>query len=211
MKLTIFGATGRTGKHLVKQALAAGHVVTAYVRNPARLTLRHENLRVVQGELTDAQKVAEAIAGAEAVISVLGATRSGPAIFLATAAENIVAGMQQHGVRRLVFATGAGVRAPEDVPVGIHKWIGGLMRLVARDVLEDSARAVEIVKASGLDWVIARTPMLRDGPYNGQYRVGFVGKQIGRTLTRGNFAHFLLQQAVEPAWLHRMPALSDQE
>ena len=72
MKLTIFGATGRTGRYLVEQALDAGHNVTAYVRNPAKLRYKHENLHVVQGEITEVGKVAEAIAGTDAVISALG-------------------------------------------------------------------------------------------------------------------------------------------
>ncbi|HLF88268.1 MAG TPA: NAD(P)H-binding protein [Anaerolineales bacterium] len=72
MKLTIFGATGRTGRYLVEQALDAGHNVTAYVRNPAKLRYKHENLHVVQGEITEVGKVVEAIAGADAVISALG-------------------------------------------------------------------------------------------------------------------------------------------
>jgi putative NADH-flavin reductase len=189
--------------------LDAGHQVTAYVRNPKKITPQRENLDVLVGEITDAAKVAEVIAGADAVISVLGAVRGGSKDLMKIAAKNIVAGMKQKKVNRLLFATGAGVRAPEDVPVGMHKLIGGLMRLVARDVLEESLRGTEIVKTSGLDWTIVRGPMLQDAPYNGNYRVGFVGKEMGRTLARGNFAHFLLEQVDKKTWVGKMPALCD--
>ena len=69
MKLTIFGATGRTGQHLVKQAIAAGHDVTVLARNPAKLALQDPRLTVVRGEVKDAVQVARAVSGAQAVIS----------------------------------------------------------------------------------------------------------------------------------------------
>jgi putative NADH-flavin reductase len=53
MKLSIFGATGGTGKQLVEQALVAGNEVVAYVRNPSKLNMKHEHLTIVQGELSD--------------------------------------------------------------------------------------------------------------------------------------------------------------
>ena len=71
MKLTILGASGRTGTHLVEQALAAGHDVVALIRNPAKLTLRHERLRITQGELTDEVAVEAAVRGADAVLAAL--------------------------------------------------------------------------------------------------------------------------------------------
>jgi len=210
MKLTIFGATGRTGKYLVEQALEARYQVTALVRNPAKLTVQHTNLRVIEGDVTDAGKVSDAIEDADAVISALGPVRGGPKDLMATAAKHMVAGMKQHGVKRIVYSSGAGVRAPEDVPVGMHKVISGIMRFVARDVLEDSARGIEIVQNSELDWTVVRGPMLQDAPYDGKYWVGFVGKEMGRTLARGNFAHFMLKQVEDRTWVGKMPTLSDQ-
>jgi putative NADH-flavin reductase len=208
MKLTILGATGRTGKILLAQALSAGHAVAAYTRSPAKLA-PHPNLRIAQGEIADAAKMAEAIAGADAVISVIGAARGGEPLKLAPVAACLVAGMQAHGVRRLVFATGAGVRAPQDAPAGIHKLVGGLLRLMAREVLEDAVRAAQAVQSSGLDWVIVRAPMLRDGAYTGDYRVGFVRAKTGSSVSRGNFADFILKQVTGDEWLGKMPVVSD--
>jgi putative NADH-flavin reductase len=71
MKLTIFGASGRTGTRLTEQALAAGHDVVAVMRNPAKLTLRHERLRIAHGDLTDAAAVEDAVRGADAVLAAL--------------------------------------------------------------------------------------------------------------------------------------------
>src|SRR5260370_27523099 len=72
MNLLILGATGRTGRLVVEQALAAGHAVTALVRSPEKLTIRNSNLRVVAGRATDPEAVARALASADAVLSTLG-------------------------------------------------------------------------------------------------------------------------------------------
>ena len=75
MKIVVFGASGGTGVQIVQQALAAGYNVTAFVRTPARLTVQHPRLTVFQGDVLDADQVARAIQGQEAVISALGPSR----------------------------------------------------------------------------------------------------------------------------------------
>src|SRR5688572_18093218 len=108
MKIVVFGASGQTGRLLVEQALAAGHEVTALVRDPSKLAVRHERLRVLQGDVQDAGAVAGAVAGQDAVLSALGP--AGPAFTSMTlGARHILAAIEQHGVRRLVTLTGAGV------------------------------------------------------------------------------------------------------
>ncbi len=72
MKLLIFGATGGTGRQLVDQALAQGHEVTAFARNPENVTAKHDHLKVVQGNVMDATSVETAVAGHDAVLSALG-------------------------------------------------------------------------------------------------------------------------------------------
>lgn len=209
MKLTLFGATGRTGIPLVEQALAAGHDVVAYVRTPSKLTMDSPHLTVVQGETQEAHKVAEAIAGSDAVISALGPVKGGAKDVMATSASNIVAGMKAGGVQRLVYATGAGVEDPHDKPALMHKIIGIALKTLNPDVLADSAAGVKTVRDSGLDWTVARGPMLTDGAHTGKYRVGYVNSEMGRQLSRANFADYMLKAAVEGQNIREMPAISD--
>lgn len=76
MKVTILGSTGGTGKELIKQALAAGHEVTVYVRNPDKLSVPNAQLKIIQGTLDEPNKINEAISGADVVLSALGPTRN---------------------------------------------------------------------------------------------------------------------------------------
>lgn len=75
MKIIVFGASGGTGIEIVKQALEAGHLVTAFARNPAKLSIQHLNLTVFQGNVMEAAAVEKAVAGQDAVISALGTAR----------------------------------------------------------------------------------------------------------------------------------------
>jgi hypothetical protein len=144
MKVVIFGAAGQTGKHLVRQALDAGHSVTAFVRDPAKLGVTHTNLRIVQGTSTDAAAVERAVEGQDAVISALGQVKPFQPGLMVQTATNIVNAMKKHGVKRLVYLTGAGVTTPKDPPSFAARVIVPLMKVVAGPMLEDSAAGVRL-------------------------------------------------------------------
>ncbi len=209
MRLVIFGATGRTGIPLIQQALAAGHEVVAFARTPSKIPVQHERLTSIQGEIQDAAKVAEAIKGADAVLNVLGPNKTSGKAMLATAAQNIVAAMQQHRVQRLVSLTGAGIRDEKDEPKVMDRVMGVLLRLLSAEVLKDSENAVATFRNSGLDWTIVRGPMLTEGPQLGKYRVGYVGKDSGIRISRADVAAFMLKLATESSYLKQMPMVSD--
>jgi putative NADH-flavin reductase len=209
MLLTLFGATGKTGAHLLEQALAAGHHVTVLVRHPAKLTTHHERLTVMQGDAQDAAKVAEVVRGAEAVISVLGPTSNAPVMAVTHSTQNILAAMQQFGVRRLVLSAGAGVGDPRDKPQLFHQFINWLIKTLAPNVYADMVQVVALVRASAVDWTIVRAPMLTDAPAAGTRRVGYVGLGPGPRLTRADLAAFMLAQATSSEYLRQAPVLSN--
>ncbi|MBK8900696.1 MAG: SDR family oxidoreductase [Anaerolineaceae bacterium] len=209
MKLTIFGATGGTGQELVKQALAAGHEVTIYVRNPAKVKQQEPRLTVIQGEMHEAAKIEQAVAGADAVLSALGPTSNTPERPLTTGMAHIVAAMKKTGVRRLIAATGAGVADPNDRPQLIGQLFGLALRLFARHVLADSQGMVAAIRSSGLDWMLARAPRLHDKPSSGQIKVGYAGQGPGTQLARADFARFMLDQVGADQWLKKAPMLSN--
>jgi putative NADH-flavin reductase len=209
MKLTIFGATGKTGRYLLEQALAKGHTVTVLARTPDKLTLRHDRLHVVQGDIRDAAKVAQAVAGADAVLSVLGPTSNKPELAVSQGMDNILAAMRQHGVRRLIQSAGAGVRDPQDTPTLVHAFFGGLVRLLSPNVVADMVQVVDKVRQSGLDWTIVRVPMLTEDPATGRVREGYVGKEIGPRLARADMADFMLKQLDAKTYVGKAPAISN--
>jgi putative NADH-flavin reductase len=210
MKLVVFGATGRTGLHLVKQALDAGHQVVAFVRDPAKMPVMHDHLTLIQGDVMKASDVEKAIPpDADAVISVLSPAKGSPGDMLSVAVNNILNVMHRRGIKRLIFMTGAGVAVPEDKPTLVNQVIKFALKILAGDVLRQSELAVRKIQNSGLDWTIVRVPMLNDNPYSGQYRVGWVGVNTGTRVSRADAADFILKQLSSNSYLHKAPLISD--
>ena len=150
MKLTLFGATGRTGIVLLSQALERGHQVRAYTRSPAKLgDHQHELLEVIEGDLHDAEGVTRAIVGSDAVISVLGPTRNKPDYHVSRGTRIIIGAMHENAVPRLLVTAGAGVGFEKDRPGPLDRVIKALLLLLSRHVYEDMRRTVELVTGFG--------------------------------------------------------------
>jgi putative NADH-flavin reductase len=206
MKLIIFGATGGTGQEIVRQALENGHDVTVLVRAPAKLTIQHDRLKVIVGDIGDAAAVEKAVAGADAVISALGPTRDSAPMMLTHGSANLIAAMKRHNVRRLIWQTGAGVVDEGDAPSTIRNIIIGLMKIISPRVLADSINTFNNIKHSDLDWTIVRVPMLKNGPRQGNYSAGFT-PPAPKPLARADAAEFMLKQIDDKTFLRQSPML----
>jgi putative NADH-flavin reductase len=209
MRLTVFGASGRTGRPLVQQALDAGHDVVAFVRDSSKLGLQHERLTVVQGDAMKSTDVEHSVEGSDAVLSTLGQSKGSPKDLQTVATRNIVAAMEKYSVRRLVSLTGAGVDAPEDQPKLINNVIKFALKTLSGAVLQDALGHVDVIKSSNLDWVIVRGPRLTEGPRTDKYRVGWVGVNTGTSVSRADLADFMLKQVTDNTYLRKMPMISD--
>src|SRR5215468_9217296 len=107
MKLTIIAATGGVGRHLLRQALDAGHDVTAVARNPAKLpseVAAGAAARAATADLANPgpQALESAVAGADAVLSAPGPHTNADAGIAAPGTAAIITAMRTAGVRRIV-------------------------------------------------------------------------------------------------------------
>jgi len=209
MKLAIFGGTGRTGQHLVQQALEQKHQVVLLARTPAKITLQHPNLTVIKGDVKDPASVEQAITGADAVLSVLGPTSNQPTLEVSQGMAHILAAMQKQGVRRLIVTAGAGVGDPHDTPKLFNHVMNFLLKLMAANVLADMSKAVDLVRASDRDWTVVRLPMLTDDPKTGRIQVGYVGQGMGPRIARADIAEFMLAQLTDKTYVRQSPAISN--
>jgi uncharacterized protein YbjT (DUF2867 family) len=195
MNLTVLGAAGATGVPLVEQAIAAGHQVTAFARSAENLTMTNPNLHVVQGDATDRAAVSQAMKGADAVISVLGA--KGP--LLAEATRAVVAAAEQAGPDRIVMLSSFAVARDRLKPAS------KLVTSIAMgSQIKDKAAGEEVLRASGVDWTIVYATKLTNGPKT-EPRVVPETEKVGmsQTISRADVASFLLQAATEGLYSRR--------
>jgi putative NADH-flavin reductase len=216
MKLTIFAATGGIGRQLLDQAAAAGHDVTAVVRDPRKLAQNAwDAIRVVEADLAVANpgQIGSAVMGADAVLSGLGARSAADADAGVAwrGTRTIVEAMKATDVRRIVVISAAPIgtvpspgrpNPPKHDPGDgffMRHLFGPFARTAFRRQYADVARMEDVLRESGLDWTAVRPPKLTDKPLTGSYRTA-VGRNIlgGWSVSRADVAQYMLRVLEQP-------------
>ena len=202
MRVLIIGASGGTGRELVRQALERGHHVTALARNPARVEMTHERLTVAKGDVMDPASLQAAVRNQDAVVCALGHKRwLGPSKILSRGTGNIVDAMKTAGVRRLVAETALGV-GDSTGRLGLYYTLFTIP-FILPFYWYDKGRQERVVRDSGLDWVIVRPGQLTKGKKRGTYQHGpRVGNFLWSvSISRADTADFMLNQIEDTPYL----------
>ena len=210
MKLTIFAATGGIGRQALEQALAAGHEVTAVVRNPNGLS---GEARIVRVDLAAAapEALESAIAGADGVLSGLGPRSASEAGIASQGTRAIVQAMRATDVRRIVVVSAAPIgtvpspgrpRPPKHDPGDgffMRHLLSPLTKAALRTRYGDLALMEDLLRDSGLDWTVVRPPQLTNKALTGTYRIAY-GQNLRRGLriSRADVAHLMLRVLEQP-------------
>jgi uncharacterized protein YbjT (DUF2867 family) len=191
MKLVVLGATGGTGRLVVKQALAAGHTVTVLVRSPEKVTVRNPNLRVVAGQATDTSAVAGVLNGADALISTLG----GGGSVISDATRAIVKAAHTAGVTRVVLLSSFLVERDRFNPV--TRLLTGV---TMGPMIKDKSAGEKALRESNLDWTIVYASSLTNGPGAGHVAVLTEKNRwtLSHRIARADVAAWLIEAATSP-------------
>jgi len=214
MNLVLFGANGGTGRLVARQALDAGHTVTAVTRHPETFPVDHENLRVLAGDVYDQPLVERAVGGADAVISTLGVPYSRkPITIYSQGTGAIVRAMQAQGVRRLLCVSSSAT----DPASRFHDTGGGfffekvlkpiITTTIGRETYADMLRMEVLVTASGLDWTIARPSGLFETETVTDFEAA-EGLLPRRYTWRADLAAALLAAAGDERWVRKTMAVA---
>ncbi|HEY4459351.1 MAG TPA: NAD(P)H-binding protein [Pseudonocardiaceae bacterium] len=212
MNITVFGATGRTGIQIVRQAIDAGHRVTAVVRDPAGLA-EAKPYRVVTASVRTApdEVLADAVSGADAVLSALGPRSRADTGITTAATTAIVRAMKAGDARRIIVVSAAPVsttpspgrpRPPRHDPgegFVMRSVLTPMIQRVLRYNYVDLARMEDVLRDSALDWTSVRPPQLTDKPRTGQYRTA-TGQNLrgGVRISRADLADLMLDAIDQP-------------
>jgi putative NADH-flavin reductase len=221
MKLTIVAATGGIGRQILQQAVAAGHDVTAVVRNPAKITA---NVRVVRADLSDPDPIAlaTAVEGTDAVLSGLGAHSRADEDVATRGTQAIVTAMQSAGARRIIVVSAAPIgtvpspgrpHPPKHDPGDgflMRHLLGPVIKAVLRGHYADLARMEDVLRGRGLDWTVVRPPRLTNKPATGRYRTA-AGQNVrgGALISRADVAGFMLALAGRPETAGQVMAIAN--
>jgi putative NADH-flavin reductase len=200
MRVLVLGATGSVGKLIVSYAIARGHDVTALVRRASAAAALAPELRVVAGDALDADAVARACAGQEAVIYALGVRRLGRTTFFSRTTRILLDAMEAQAVRRLVAITGVGA--------GDTKGHGGFLHdvvfypLVTRRIYEDKDRQEALIRESAIEWVLVRPAVFRKRTPREPLRVASDVRGVTlRWIARPEVASFVVDQLDSDSYL----------
>lgn len=209
-RILVIGATGGTGRELVRQALEQGYRVTAFVRNPSKLKIEHPRLSIARGDVLDYDSVEEAVSGQDAVLSALGHKRYFyPTRILSEGTRNLLQAMETHSVPRFICETSLGIGSSAG-RMGLY-YTFFTLPVILPFYFWDKTRQEQLIARSDTAWTIVRPGVLTNGAKRGDYRHG-TGSDIGSYLwtvriSRADVAEFMLDQLTETAYLGAAPGV----
>ncbi|GAA2750294.1 NAD(P)-dependent oxidoreductase [Kitasatospora cinereorecta] len=210
MKLAVLGAAGRTGRLVTDLALAAGHTVTAVVRDPARLpAFTHGTPHAVRADVHDPGSLLDPLTGQDAVIATLGTTGRAATTVFSDAARQLADAAAGGGARRILVMSSAGLETAH-LPFAQRMVSRLVVDRLYREIHHDLACMEDLLTASTTAWTVLRVPLLKDGPASPTPRTA-VDRPLPRagTATRATVATWLVHHLDAPDTVHHRITLAD--
>ena len=213
MKVVLFGATGFSGKAILKETLSQQHQVTVLVRNKSAIQIQDKNLKIVEGNVLDKYTVAEVLKNSDAVIQCLGVGGKGNGkltTFISDATKIIVEEMEKQQIKRLIAMSNVGAGNS----ISFQPWIFTKIILPyfmkwLKVLIDDKNRMEPIIMNSELDWTIVRCPNIVDETPKGNVHATLDGKGLKLAVTLGDMAEFIVQQLINASYSKQAPSISN--
>ncbi|NDC22369.1 NAD-dependent epimerase/dehydratase family protein [bacterium] len=204
MKVVVFGASGKVGRQIVRRLLDKEQSVVAFVhtKNPFA---DNPSLRVIRGDIYRPQNVDNALKGADVVVSVLGSWGTKKQDVVSSGIKNIITAMENHKINRIISLTGIAFWE-EDNPSFANKLTHSLLKLGAPKILKDGEDHIELLRNSGLDWTVIRSPVMTSSR-SSDYKL--VDKLAGlfATIPRSAVARAIIEQIKSSEYINKAPVI----
>jgi len=193
LNILIIGAYGGIGKNAVEIALGKGHYVTALVRNPAKLTLMHPNLKIVKGDIMHPETFESFLKNQDAIISAVGGKMDEPTTLYSEGNNNLLKAMKKMDINRAFFISASAIEISPVQPF--------IVRLATKYIVQklfgwgyaDQRVMEKLIKETSINWTIMRPPRLTNKPATGIYRIA-INKFLKKCLSisRADVAGFIV-------------------
>lgn len=213
MKVVIFGATGFSGKAILKKTLSQQHQVTVLVRNKSTILIHDKNLTIVEGNVMDKHTVSEVLKNSDAVIQCLGVSGKGngkPTTFISDATKIIVEEMEKQQIKKLIAMSNVGAgNSVSFQPWIFTKFILPYFMKWLKVLIDDKNRMEPIIMNSELDCTIVRCPNIVDKTPKGNVYATLDGKGLKLAVTLVDMAEFIVQQLIDTSYSKQAPSISN--
>ena len=200
--IALFGATARSGREIIKQAISRGHKVKGFARTPSKLGFAHKNLQMFKGDIKDPSTIQPVLSGNEVVLSMIGygapadpMAEIGPVDIYTKMGTNLIAAMRAKGNQRLIIASSTGVEQRVDVmsPKPSLNNIADGWKWNARHLYNDMYEMEKMVEKSGLEYIILRPGFMVEEPARRDIKYNTTGDTpSARIITYEDFASYIL-------------------
>jgi putative NADH-flavin reductase len=213
MKIAIFGASGYSGKEILKLALSQNHIVTVLTRSASSIQIKNANLTIIEGNVLDANTVNKVIQNQDAVIQCLGIGGKGngqPTTFVSDASKIIVSEMEKLQIKRLIAMSNVGAgNSLSFQPWIFNKIILPYFMKWLKAVIDDKNRMEPIIMNSNLDWTIVRCPNIVDKAAKKNITATLDGKNLKLSITNIDTADFIFKQLTDTTFVKQAPSISN--
>lgn len=203
-KIALFGGTNGVGLECLKKMLSQNYLVTVLARNPSKISdIVSENLKVIQGNMLDPLSVDSVLKGNEVVLNALGTTKDSGVDICSKGTKILLDGMKKNGVKKIITCTSLGTGDSYQKCNWVSKFF---IWAVISGPIADKVIQEDLIKASGLDYVIIRPSGLINRKFTGNYRVDY--NVSGGTVARADVADWMVKQINSNEWVGKSPSIT---
>jgi putative NADH-flavin reductase len=192
--IIVFGASGGTGLEVVEQALEAGHQVTAVLRHPEQFPIRHEQLKIITGDVLKPHTYEHTFYGKDIVISCLGTRDRKPTTVYSQGVSNIMDAMKKVDLNRIICLSAGAVEISPKASFLMKFLIKNILQILFKYSYADMLLMENQLRESDLNWTVIRPPRLLNGDKKGKYRTSlneFLPNMS--SLTRSDLAEYIVR------------------
>lgn len=210
MNILLFGATGGTGKEVLKQALEQGHFVTTVVRSPNKIYTQSDKLKIVQGNVLTSN-IDSTFIEQDAVICCLGAPANKTGILRSEGTKNIIEAMKKANINRLICQTSLGFDDSVEILKNTSFFFKNIVApFILKSTFSEHSLQEKAIKQSGLNWTIIRPGTLTKGKKTEKYKSAFSYSDptLKVKISRADVAHLIIKQLSTNDNFHRTIGIS---
>jgi putative NADH-flavin reductase len=212
MNIALLGATGFTGRILLKRLLDEGHRLKLLVRNPDKLSCISDRATLIKGDFFNPHDVESVIKKTDAVMSTIGPSKHVKSAAFAdkcsSAMHHLISVMETQGPKRFIFMAGAAMAYPGEELNLRRRYMAFIIKHIAKKAWEGKTREIKAAFESSLDITVVRPPFII-AKSSGQFtaRETYLG---GSTVAVSDIADFMVKQLTSDKWIHKAPVVWNQ-